>query len=119
MKLKIKVTKETLRKSMMCGVKDDNVGENCAIALAVREIFPKAIVGHRIYLEGDIRFIAYLPIEAKNFIRLFDSYFKTPQQRLGLPELKFEIKVPEAYLETVDITELTSIINQSQTLELV
>lgn len=40
MKIKIKVTKDILKRSMMCGVNDCEVSRNCAISLAVREIAP-------------------------------------------------------------------------------
>jgi hypothetical protein len=56
MKIKIKVTKDILRKSMMCGVAESrgltedkytSVG-NCAIAVAVRDVFPNA----HVYMDG-------------------------------------------------------------------
>ena len=45
MKLEIKVTKEILSKSMFCAGESDYIQENCAFALAVRDIFPKARIG--------------------------------------------------------------------------
>jgi hypothetical protein len=45
--LKIKVTKQILLESAMCGVKGDAIGvaQNCAFARAVQCIFPNAFVG--------------------------------------------------------------------------
>lgn len=74
MKLKIKVTKDILERSKMCSTM---IGENCAIALAVRDIFPNAWVE-----EADImphfpkqNFSEYipLPLSAKMFIEQFDK----------------------------------------------
>lgn len=124
MKLKIKVTKDILKKSMMCGTQKYNYGnpvtENCAIALAVREIFPEAQVLYTcMIIDDNEEYKAFLPKEAQNFISEFDNLNHFPDERLLMPELEFEIDVPEAYLETVNIDEVVSIINQSQTLELV
>lgn len=45
MKILIKVTKDILRRSSKCNA---SILTSCALALAVREIFPKAKVNHNI-----------------------------------------------------------------------
>lgn len=136
-KLKIKVTKDILKKSAHCGIYEDErdaVGHNCAIALAVREIFPHAWVCRTeiaVYrAEEDIldlmrgfKCVApiakiYLPINAQWFIMNFDMLEGQPSERLLMEELEFEVEIPDVLLETINIDELREILKNSSTLEL-
>lgn len=119
MKLKIKVTKEILKKSMFC--RDDSlIVMNCAIAVAVREIWPKASVTQK-YIRIDSSkktFIEDLPESVGLFIYEFDR--STPSQRLEIPEFEFEVEIdPDIHLSHFDISELKEILTNSSTLELV
>lgn len=119
MKLQIKITKDILKRSMMCSGLE--VGTNCAIALAIRDIFPEAYVSMwYIYekIQQNIPTIR-LPLEATNFIKRFDSLVSKPQKRLNLPEFSFEIDVPEEVINSIGIEEATEIISKSETLEIV
>ena len=119
MKILIKVTKDILKKSMMCGV---DLRKNCAIAVAVREIFPQASVGlNTIAPTGKEEGLGRisLPITAVTFIGTFDNLHHTPEKRLELPELSFEIDVPYYILEQVGISEVYKILSESKTLECV
>ncbi len=137
MKITIKITKDILKKSMMCGSypTDKNIGQNCAIALAIRDIFPDAHIqkykiltnyyckenilskrGLATYVE-EINIL--LPDIASDFIILFDSLRLIPENRLLLPELSFEIEISDELIETIGINEAIEIINKSETLELV
>ena len=122
MKLKIKITQDILGRSMMCGamVGKPN-GENCAIALAVRDIFPVAHVGiNHIWIDGaDSKRLIPLPESATRFIFQFDLLKTNVTQRLKLPEFEFEIEVPEQIIEQIGIQEALDIIENSNTLELV
>lgn len=124
MKILIKVTKDILQRSMMCGVDSiaKNCAINCAIAVAVREIFPQASVGLNtiapISKEEGLERIS-LPITAVSFISTFDSLYHTPAKRLELPEFSFEIDVPYSILEKVGISEVYKILSESKTLECV
>jgi hypothetical protein len=138
MKLKIKVTKEILERSAMCGYRDggpDNIiGQNCAIALAVREIFPTAQVCSNFIRErwvpGTLEYcldnpeqtpecgwFIPLPENAKKFIRAFDIY--GPSIRTSLPEIEFEITLTDEVLATINIDQVKEILKSSTTLELV
>lgn len=127
--LKIKVTKEILEKSRMCGGDDtkNKIGMNCAISLAVRDIFPDVWVG-----DMDIRFgrwdedhfdvndkITYigLPYRVQMFIKEFDK--TSPANRLLMPEIEFEIEIPDAVIETINIDELKPLLVNHPTLELI
>lgn len=126
-KLKIKVTKEILRKSQMCGMHaDDAISSNCAIALAVREIFPHAHVTERIEVwnkpflwgrngESCIGTID-LPFEAIKFIDDFDNAM--PWERTKMKEIEFEVEIPDWFLDTVNIDEVREVLKNSSTLEL-
>jgi hypothetical protein len=121
-KLKIKVTKDILKKSMMCGTNIPGLNyppENCAIAIAVREIFPKARVGCvLIYINDSFTNIS-LPLEASLFINKFDELVENPIERLNLPELEFEITLPESYINSINIDEVKEVLKNSETLELI
>jgi hypothetical protein len=122
MKLKIKVTKEILEKSKKCG--DGSlfkIGENCAIALAVRDIFPLAYVDSRkIHALGycqNFETIIYLPQNARDFIDVFDS--SIAEERAKMPEIEFEVELNEKVLNTINIDQAKEAIKNSTTLELI
>ena len=127
MKLKIKVTKDILKKSVMCGAEmvDDyfHVAKNCAIALAVRDVFPYAGVDNEIispfFTCPDLTMFLLpniiLPKDARDFINHFDSMRFNPQGRLDMPEFEFEVYVPEDIVNVINIED----IYQSETLELI
>jgi len=91
----ISVTREILARSYRCGTENemDMIGNHCPIATALRERYPNVYVsGTHIHLlgnEGDADFA--LPKEAINFIHRFDGLADTPEERMGLPELTFEV----------------------------
>jgi hypothetical protein len=111
---KIKVTKEILELSKGCGAEElEIIGENCAIALAVKEIFPDVVVtGDFIYPFGvddndqwdELKIL--LPKMAQDFIKNFDSLYKIPNQRLRLPEFEFEISIPDEIISQINIDEV-------------
>jgi hypothetical protein len=132
-KLKIKVTKDILKKSMYCSESALLPSTtNCAVALAVRDIFPDAkVFPHCISPFSVNSFIIpnarqflrlqriQLPKEAAEFIETFDSLMDTPEERLKLPELEFEVEIPDAVIEHINIEELKPLLEGHPTLELV
>jgi hypothetical protein len=142
MKIKVTVTKEILKRSMMCGVGNKDwscvteesfknkvgVGFNCAIGEAVNELLPGAWVSPsaiRIYKSheqmlrgGEIHEID-LPTEAIAFIPRFDALKSNPEARLELPELSFEIELPEGLINEIGISQAYKILSESKTLELI
>lgn len=127
MKLKITVTKETLKRSVLCGTKEGKaVSQNCAIALAVRDIFPNAIVAPQLILmDGKIGYHNYnqiqLPQEATDFIVEFDSYKRSGHyaERLNMPELIFEVELHESIINFINLDELKPVLEGHENLELV
>jgi hypothetical protein len=138
MKILIKVTKDVLRRSMMCGESEsDNIGKNCAIALAVCQLLPNstvdvhAISSHRLIprqyfiniyrTESELtdNFVCAipLPIEAEQFVDDFDAL--TPVQRLEMEPMSFEIDLPGKVIDLITISEAYRILSESNTLELV
>lgn len=131
-KLTIKVTRDILERSSNCATDGENgegYGSNCAIALAVREIFPTAWVYPEsikpfnselnIYEddEDEIKELISLPEEARRFIVQFDAF--TPKLRTIMRELEFEVEVPDRVIEKlVSIDEIKEILKTSKTLEL-
>jgi hypothetical protein len=114
---KIKVTKEILELSKRCGEEEiEIIGENCAIALAVKGIFPDVVVtGNYIHPFGiddcdrwDELKIA-LPKIAQDFVRVFDSLSAIPNQRPGLPEFEFEISIPDEIISQINIDEVRTL----------
>ena len=112
---KIKVTKEILALSKACGEPDDveTIGNNCPIALAIKNIFPDAFVtGQDIYPFGidednelaDLKIA--IPKMAQEFIKVFDVLCTSPNARLQLPEIEFEISIPDEIISQINIDEV-------------
>lgn len=120
MKLKIKVTKEVLAATMRCGTfnNHEKISENCAIAFAVRDIFPMAMVGYENLRPlgcMNPNLIIKLDGETTYFIQNFDSIKNYPELRLTLPEYEFEIELPDELVDLVNIADVYA----SPTLDLV
>jgi len=126
-KLKITVTKEILKRSKNCqfGV---SIGTQCAISLAIRDIFPDAYVGNadialfkedwwfdgkKIITKNEI----LLPFRAQEFIAYFD--LAQPADRLEMDPVSFEIKIPDSAIEKINIEELRPLLTNHPTLELI
>jgi hypothetical protein len=133
-KLKIAVTKDVLERAKYCGTNPNHaaseVPTNCAVALAVRDIFPDAWVtgeGIDVYkpgtssLEMNTQSIPVgtidLPIEVQEFIEDFDSTL--PEYRPQMPELEFEVEVPDSVISMISLDEIKSLLKNSSTMELV
>jgi hypothetical protein len=148
MKLKIKVTREIICQAALCGKTDEYkileggtklITENCAIAVAIRELFPEASVGgERIYPWGYGHFSSnmmcaektgygyiyqtensiLLPPVAQEFIRAFDT--ASVWQRVDEMEpVEFEINIPSTILDKITIDDLTRVTETSEFLEVV
>ena len=129
--LKIKVTKQILEESKYCGM---NM-QSCAVARAVRDIFPNASVHFKhIFPFGTLEFshesnvdkivkklgvggVINLPEDATDFIRQFDSCPNIC--RSSLPEIEFEISIPDEVIEKININEITPLLQNHPTLELI
>lgn len=124
MKIKIKITKEIYYRAMDCGTGDtcNTVSSNCAVALAIREIAPKAKVytdliawkGEKYYRWKTDEYITRLPQVARHLIVIFDNSY--PMQRLQLPEFSFEVEFPDSMVEQIGINEVEKILETSETL---
>ena len=117
---KIAVTREIIELSLQCGTSNDikEVGKNCAIALAVKDIFPDVVVtGDCIYPFGNNKYTKTgdlkieLPQVAKDFIKVFDSLCAMPKVRRCLPEFDFEIPVSDEIISQINIAEVKALIN--------
>jgi hypothetical protein len=125
MKLKIKVTKEILRKSAMCGeaceleMIQSELQSNCSIALACQKIFPNCAVKRHSIASSykNSHWSILLPEIATAFIDHFDN--TTPFKRLLMPELEFEVELNEDVLAAINIEEAREALKNSTTLELI
>jgi hypothetical protein len=120
---KIAVTREILELSLQCGTSKniEEVGKNCAIALAVKDIFPDVLVtDDYIYPFGINKYAKTgelkieLPQVAKDFIKVFDSLCGMPKVRRCLPEFDFEIPVSDEIISQINIGEVKALINFPQ-----
>lgn len=131
MKILIKITQEIINKSSTCmaGKKYQN---NCAVALAVRELFPYASVYRNCIVLGGGSYTSKeaidLPEEAEKFIETFDRIGKisstvdtVSKARIDLLKpFNFELDIPSDMLfEMINISEVYKILSESKTLELV
>lgn len=120
MKIEIKITKDVLKRSMWCGVTVKPVSTNCAISLAVRDLFPDASTSTEyIVLDKHGYHCLETPKIATRFINAFDALIHSPEKRLDLPEFSFEIDIPEQVIERIGIQEAKAILQKSETLSLV
>lgn len=114
-RFKIKVTKEILELSKECGAHNDfdTIGKNCAIAIALKDIFPEVVVtDYYIYPFGidnknkldDLRIV--MPKIAQDFVKIFDSLSAIHKLRLLLPEFEFEISIPDEIISQINIDEV-------------
>jgi hypothetical protein len=114
-RFKIKVTKEILELSKECGAHNDfdTIGKNCAIAIALKDIFPEVVVtDYYIYPFGidnknkldDLRIV--MPKIAQDFVKVFDSLSAIHKLRLLLPEFEFEISIPDEIISQINIDEV-------------
>jgi hypothetical protein len=112
----IRVTKLVLEKSKYCsseGHDQQMIGEHCAIAVALKDLFPDVYVsGNNIHPFGFNATSSYynlsieLPQVAKDFIKVFDSLCKMPSVRCLLPEFDFDISIPENIIAEIRIDEI-------------
>src|SRR6478752_4345288 len=120
MKILIKVTKEVLERSKGCKA-DHTATTNCAIALAVRDLFPTAQVEcDSIELIADAEYsnadnYCSLPQEAQDFIDQFDE--ADPFTRENMDPFSFEIEVPEFVIQQIGLSQIYKVLSESKTLE--
>jgi hypothetical protein len=106
MKMLIKVTKDVLRNTCLC---KSNPSENCAIAYAIVRVS---------YIEFyEDTSISALPIEAGTFILIFDELSCSPKDRMEMPEIQFEIDVPNSVIERIGLSQIYKVLSESKTLE--
>lgn len=121
MKLRIIITKDILKRSMLCGLGEEKVLDNCAVALACREIFPNCYVDDtylRPFSDMDDQLRIRLPWEARIFIRRFDSLAEQPELRMDLPETEFDVELPQLLIDSINIEEVLEVLKDSTTLKL-
>ncbi|HLY71940.1 MAG TPA: hypothetical protein VKR53_19535 [Puia sp.] len=109
----IHVTKEILARAKYCGQDQQQfIGDKCAIAVALQDLFPNVFVtGNHIHpfgfdQEGISEMTIVLPLVAQNFIKVFDSLVAMPRVRLLLPELAFDIIIPDRVIEQINIDDI-------------
>lgn len=113
MKLKIKVTKENID----LGCKTS--GYLCPIARAIHDVFPHAFVWEE-GIKPDGAATTYrkdeipLPKEVQNFIWLFDNSICEAYE-----PFEFEIDIPDALIDQINIDEIKELLKNHPTLELI
>ncbi len=119
---KVTVTKEILELSLECGIRNniEEIGRNCAIAIAFKDIFPDVeVTEDYVYPFGINKYAKNsdlkieLPQVAKDFIRVFDSLSAMHKVRRRLPEFDFEIPVSDGITSQINIAEIKDLVNLS------
>src|SRR5687768_2602043 len=114
-KIRINITKDILQKSRMCSTRADN----CAFALAVRDLFSGCAVGTKLIYPffdnatgSDIQFLSF-PIteEMTAFIKRFDK--SSPEEIDQMEEQSFELEIPDWAIEQMDISDVHQILAES------
>ena len=115
---KIAITKEIIANCKNCGTGNEahRIENNCAIAFALSDIFPKVYVTNFCIfpfgIEGDKEkdIKIPLPVIAQQFIKLFDGFSFSPKLRLLLPEFEFMIDIPDEVIEQINIDEVRELL---------
>ena len=116
--LKIAITKDIIEHCKNCGNenKEYEIGQNCAVAFALADIFPNVYITNYYIFPFGVEYgkeqalKIQLPIIAQQFIKLFDAFRLTPKLRLLLPEFEFTIDVPDEVIEQINIDEVRELI---------
>jgi len=120
LQLKIAITKQILEQCKNCGneMEEHEIGNNCAVAFALMDIFPNVYVTNYFIFpfgiedERQQNLKIPLPVVAQQFIKLFDGFRLTPKLRLLLPEFEFNIDVHDEVIEQINIDEVRELINE-------
>ncbi|MDW0189351.1 MAG: hypothetical protein QOA70_06840 [Nitrososphaeraceae archaeon] len=128
MKILVKVTRDVLERSKMCGIDKDEwimIPYNCAVSLAIIELFPSACTETLYcYLLGEndsstnnenSMDAVVLPSYVSDFIVEFDGL--TPDERVLMSPFSFEIEVPEYVIQKIGIGQIYKVLSESSTLE--
>ena len=118
LQLKIAITKDIIAHCKNCGNenKEHEIGNNCAVAFALIDIFPNVYVTNYYIFPFGIEYEKEqvlkipLPIIAQQFIKLFDGFRLTPKLRLLLPEFEFTIDIPDEVIEQINIDEVRELL---------
>jgi hypothetical protein len=120
---KIKVTKAILEQSKECGTCPHirTIEENCAIAISLKHIFPAVMVtgDHILPFGKDVNdesgsLKIELPKVARDFINAFDSLSGMPNVRPLLPEMEFEILIPDEIVSRINIDEIMDVVGKKK-----
>lgn len=112
MKILIKVTKELIIKSKYCDPFRSMF--SCPIALAIEKLLPESLVSNYVIF-GNYKI--QLPTIAIKFIKNFDQ--ASPEERLKLEPIEFEIDLPEELINEIGISEVEEVLSTSKTLEMI
>ena len=114
----ISVTKEIIEHCKSCGTENNKweIGSNCAVAFALKHIFPDVYVTDcyifpfGMNTENGKGMKIAMPVIAQQFIKLFDGFYLMPNLRPLLPEFEFTIDIPAEVIDQVNIDEVMELI---------
>jgi hypothetical protein len=118
---KIAITKEIIAQCKNCGTGNEThkIENNCAIAFALADIFPKVYVTNffifPLGIDGDNDIKIQMPLIAQQFIKLFDGFRFSPKLRLLLPAFEFIIDIPDEVIDQINIDEVRALIEAGST----
>ena len=122
---KIRITKEIIEQCKNCGVNTNKreIGNNCAVAITLKDIFPDVYVtdcyifpfGIDAEKGKDLKIT--LPVIAQQFIKLFDGFSLMPNLRLLLAEFEFTIDIPAEVIDNINIDEVKELIKGNKKTE--
>jgi hypothetical protein len=114
----IRITKEIIEHCKKCGTENNKweIGSNCAVAFALKDIFPDVYVtNYYIFPFGidaekaeDMKIA--MPVIAQQFIKLFDGFSLMPNLRPLLTEFEFSINIPGEVIDQINIDEVEELI---------
>ena len=119
---KIRITKEIIEHCKNCGTENNrqDIGSNCAVAYALKDIFPDVYVTDCYIFPFGIESAKgknikiTLPVIAQQFIKLFDGFYLMPNLRTSLPEFEFTINITDEVLDLINIDEVRELIKSGK-----
>lgn len=104
MKLKISVSKQDIMNSRFCTGHHRSIATSCAIALALKHIWPNVFIGATAIFPrvlDDYKTCMSLPLNAKNFIYRFDNC--SHEKRARMKPFEFEIEIADELINEINI----------------
>lgn len=118
--IRVRITKEILEETKDCSEKKGFISQTCAVAVAVKELFPNAQVNGSqldpwIGPPNREERLIELPSHVRKFIQQFDR--STSEERIRMEPISFDIQLTRMIIGAIGEEKVNHILLTSKTLE--